>query len=146
MIKKNSIDYKKGSETIELLAILPIFIVIILYLSSLIIISLDRQKMEYTVYNIGRAAVVSQTSNDAVTNVKGLLKTTYNLNGSFTSAGGMYKNGDVKFKIEYVDSALGHAKGNYIKIILQKYITGYAPFTSRWYESSMVMMVENNTV
>lgn len=135
--KLEEINWKKGSgEIVGFTMILPVITFIFCAMVAVAQVGLIRQKLEYTVYTAGRAAVVSDTKERANKRAKRIAKET--LRGT----GGGLRDDSIKTSIALLDSNKKWEKGKFVRVKVEAYVKAVMPFTSGKRTSTIVMMVE----
>lgn len=132
------IDFKKGSgEALAFCCIIPFIAIMIFAILSATQIDLTKKKLDYCAYNACRSAVVS----DSYTAAQEHANQIYAL--SLGSENAAYY-GYTPCSLEIVDGG-NWVKGAYVKCTVQYYIETSMPFTSGIRESTIIMMIENNS-
>lgn len=133
---KKRLDFKKGSgEMLSLVLVLPAILTVIMFMASLIQVTLVRQKLEYATYSVCRSAAITSDYNTAISNAVKLATAS----GDYTmSICGVTSDG-----AEYAISEVNWQEGTYIKLTLGTEIEPFFPlFFDDDYSSTVVMMIE----
>lgn len=135
--KAREINWKKGSgEIVGFTMILPVITFIFCAMVAVAQVGLIRQKLEYTAYTAGRAAVVSDTKSRAKERAAKIAKE------SLKGTGGGLKDNSIKTSVVILDSNKKWEKGKFVRIKVEAYVRAVMPFTSGKRESTIVMMIE----
>lgn len=127
--------FKKGSgELVAFVLILPILCLIIMFMATLIQITMARQNLEYVTYSIGRSAVITDDFAVAMQNAQFIASENGNFSISF------YGYNDAGF---YALSPDDWVKGNYVALRVTEKVKPLFPYLfSDTYYSVVVMMIE----
>ena len=125
--------FKKGSgELVSFVMVLPVLCLIIMFMATLIQVTIARQKLEYATYSICRAAVITDDYYIAMNNAEFVAEE----NGGFSISFYKYDGGELLDRDDWV-------KGSFVSLKVTEKIEPLFPmFFGDTYYSIVVMMIE----
>ena len=125
---------KGGGEIIGFAYVMPFIIMLICCIIAAAQISIVNQRLSYTAYNAGRAAVVSVDETTARDRGFAVFESVMGDSGTTSY---------IPFELTVMDGNQW-VKGSFVRITVRSYVRTLLPFTSGVREESIVMMIEAN--